>query len=184
MIPNNEVLGAGDGDLDFDERSFSLVSMGSEDRQRHEEPDLLLQKALQSVLHCKKLTQQVTRYLFANSSENPAAENSRAALLETGDELEATEAHLRAALIEEDYQHERLSAVTAAKVAAETHLAEARAEADWLQSELNSASEQLLSARDRIYLQVRHSLTPIRFAISHLPVFCCNQANSPILYVL
>lgn len=143
----------------------------------------VLHSALHSVQACKLLALQVSRQLFASGCEDTAAEESRAALLEIGDELDSTEARLLAALEEEEFLHSKIADLASAHLAAQTQLAEASVECDWLHGELKSTSEQLAGVRDKLYLQVLgpfHVYLPFRSALAA----AANVAAAGIIFLL
>ena len=123
----------------------------------------VLQKAVDSVNNCKQLALLVNRFLFSFGVDGAgdgivfdtqSAEDARAAMLQLGNEIETTESRLIASLAEDKRLRAELGDLDAANAAAQEHLAETRAEIDWLRQELEYAEEQLGAASDRLYLQV------------------------------
>ena len=79
---------------------------------------------------------------------------TRADVLQVREELEVVEMRLRAALAEEGCQHARIVELEKDKAAGQVGLAEAQAEAHWLEGALSSTADQLSRAKDKLYLQV------------------------------
>jgi hypothetical protein len=114
-------------------------------------------EALHAVRRCKNLALRANRRVFACGLHDAAGdevEETRADVLQVREELDVVEMRLRAALAEEGCQHARIVELEKDKAAGQVGLAEAQAEAHWLEGALSSTAEQLSRAKDKLYLQV------------------------------